>query len=117
MESVYFVGAILWIVVGGAIVCSLLFPTAGRDETNVILPFSVVSVPNSSPSTRAFLERLAGQAAWMDSSLMHCLILVYRDGETETAALCEELCRQYDFLMMLELSAFEELMRQKLDLQ
>ncbi len=98
-----------------ALLLFMLLHSHRRQETEGKLsPFTILPVPYSDASVRAFLELVAGQLAWMDSSVMQCLLLIHRDDDTETAKLCEEICRQYDFISCMPLSEAKALLSKRL---
>jgi len=109
MDALLMIGILLLAGIGGFLAFSLLTPRPVRTE-GTLVPFSVLPVQNAQPSTRAFIELLAGQIAWMDSSVLQSMVLMYPDGDDGTAAMCQELARQYDFFSCMSLSETQKLL-------
>lgn len=84
------------------------------ETKNVLTPFAVLPVADSSPSTKAFLEFYASQIAWMDSEILYTVLLVYPENHPAVQELCEEISRQYDFFSPVSLSQAEYLLQSKL---
>lgn len=114
MDALLLISLFFAAVLGSVLLYALLYPVGENDENCVLSPFSVLPVPDGEPSTRAFLERLAGQIAWMDSSVMQTLILIHLDSDTEAAALCEDISRQYDFISCMSLSQAQNFLANRL---
>lgn len=89
---------VLGALIGGAVLTAVLIePDAGKPEK--LVPIAVLPIPDGAPETKAFLELLAGQLAWIDASLLQSVILVYRCPEAQ--GLCLEMAKQYDFFSCL----------------
>ena len=76
---------------------------------NKLSPFVMLPVPDASPSTKAFLEFYASQVAWMDSSVLQCIFLIWQDSETKD--LCEDMSHQHDFFCPLSLPDAQEILK------
>ena len=97
--------------------CSLtafLFFAKSLPESKNLIPFAVLPVPDSSPSSKAFLEFYASQIAWMDSEILYTVLLVYPENAPDVQQLCEELSCQYDFFNSLSISQAKELLELQL---
>nr|MDE6729223.1 hypothetical protein [Oscillospiraceae bacterium] len=90
----------------------MLFGVACRKPTaenqNLLMPFSVILVPDHLPATKAFLEYYASQIAWMDSSLLRCMILLYPDENPDAELLCRDMSREHEFFTACSVSQFRE---------
>ncbi len=102
MLGTVLVGVSLLLIVCAALVIALL---SGKPETpeERLLPVAVLPVPDGKPSTRAFLEHLASQVAWMDTNVLRCVLLVYPEHAPDIQALCEEMEREYAFYTAISL--------------
>jgi hypothetical protein len=109
MDAMLIIGIMLLAGVGGFLTFSLLMPCPVSKDMHLV-PFSVLPVQNALPSTKAYLELLAGQVAWMDSSVMQSMVLMYPDGDEEICQLCREMAQQYDFFTCMSLSQTQELL-------
>ncbi len=115
MEALLLLGILLLMAVGGFLVYTICSPDdVGHPEA--LVPFTVLPVRNAEPSTAAFLELFAGQVAWMDSSVLQCVVLVHPDSDEETASLCRELARQYDLFTSMSLHEAQTLLANRLEL-
>ncbi len=108
MDAMLIIGIMLLAGIGGFLTYSLLMPHPLCKDMHLV-PFSVLPIPDALPSTKAYLELLAGQIAWMDSAVMQSMVLVYPDGDAETAELCREMAQQYDFFSCMSLSQTQAL--------
>ena len=109
MPGTVLVGTVLLLIVCAALVIALL---SGKPETpeERLLPVAVLPVPDGKPSTRAFLEHLASQVAWMDSNVLRCVLLIYPEQSPEIRALCEEMEREYAFYTAMSLPDVHDLL-------
>ncbi len=114
MDAVVLLGILLFAAVSGFLAFFVLSPRKIQ-QPELIAPFAVLPVRNADASTRAFLELFAGQVAWMDSSVLHSVLLMYADEDTETAQMCEEIARQYDFFTCMSLSEAQRLLALRLE--
>ncbi len=103
MDAMLLIPLLLLAGIGGFLAFSLLLPRPLHPMRELV-PFSVLPVHNALPSTKAYLELLAGQIAWMDSAVMQSMVLVYADNDAETEQLCREMAQQYDFFSCMSLS-------------
>lgn len=113
MDGGFLLLVFLIAAVGGLLVYAVC---CGRSTDGVspdLAPFSVLPLPDASPDVRAYLELLAGQIAWMDSNVMHSLVLVYGEDDAETAALCDEMRRKYDFIVCMTLPEAKALLENR----
>ncbi len=113
MDILLLVGLLLLAGIGGFLAFSLLSAQPPADE-GVLAPFCVVPVGSASASNKAFLELLAGQIAWMDSSVLRSVVLMYPDADTQAASLCAEMARQYDFFSCMSLTQAQALLEVRL---
>lgn len=113
METVVLLSVLLLMAVGGLLAYVICSPTQIGQPASLV-PFTILPVTDAAPSTKAFLELFAGQVSWMDSSVLQCVMLVHPDGDEETAELCRELARQYDFFTCMSLSQAQRLLAQRL---
>lgn len=114
MDAMLIIGIMLLAGIGGFLTYSLLMPRPMSKDMRLV-PFAVLPVQNALPSTRAYLELLAGQIAWMDSSVMQSMVLMYPDGDAEIRQLCHEMTQQYDFFTCMSLSQVRELLAIRLE--
>ncbi len=91
MSGIALIGCILLLCIGIAVLITLL-STPDCEHMENPEAFAVLPVPEDTPHVRAFLEFYASQIAWMDASVLRCVILVYNP---QTQALCEDLARDY----------------------
>lgn len=113
MEAVLLLGFLLFAAIGGFLAYVICSPTEVGQPASLV-PFTVLPVTDAAPSTKAFLELFAGQVSWMDSSVLQCVVLVHPDGDEDTAQICRELARQYDFFTCMSLSQVQSLLAQRL---
>lgn len=113
METVVLLSVLLLMSVGGLLAYVICSPTQIGQPASLV-PFTVLPVTDAAPSTKAFLELFAGQVSWMDSSVLQCVVLVHPDGDENTAELCRELARQYDFFTCMSLTQAQGLLAQRL---
>ncbi len=116
MEPALLVGIFMFAAIGGLLLFTLL-TTKKAEPPESLVPFCVLPVQNAKAATKAFLELFAGQTAWMDSSVLQCVVLMYRDGDAETAAMCEEIARQYDFFSCMSLSEAQKLLGARMTME
>jgi hypothetical protein len=83
-------------------------------EPDVLMPFAVLPITDGSASTSAFLARFAGQAAWMDSSVLRSVLLVYQDTDIAAEQLCRNMEQQYDFFTALSLTQAKCLLTERM---
>lgn len=115
MDVLLIIGIMLLAGIGGFLAFSLLTPRPVCTPHQLV-PFSVLPVQDAQPSTKAFLELLAGQIAWMDSSVLQSMVLMYRDGDEVTASMCREMAQQYDFFSCMSLSEAQALLAVRMDI-
>lgn len=112
MYGLCLIGGILLAALGGALLYAFLSP-AGPGKTEMLHPFAILPVPDDSPSTKAFLHRYASQIAWMDESVLRCVLLVYLPEEAGTGELCAEMAREYDFYTAMSLPEAQKLLEKR----
>ncbi len=113
MDTILLICMLGFVVLGGLLIFGMV-PFRKEPEEQTLVPFAVMPVTNAEPSTKAFLELYAGQIAWMDSSMLRSVILVYEDENHDAAALCQELSRQYDFFSCMSLCSVQNLLAVRL---
>lgn len=107
---------IIILVIATAILASFLFQNPNFSEKNqvqdqnLLIPFSMILISDNRPATKAFLEYYASQIAWMDSSILRCMLLVYPDDNPDAEQLCEDMSRQHEFFTACSVSAFYALL-------
>ena len=99
MTSMIWIGALLLLGIGAAILAALLSVNISEDSGQPAA-VAVLPVPEDTPSARAFLEYYASQISWMDARILHCVILV---GTEQTMPLCRELARDYSCFAAMSL--------------
>ena len=110
---------VLWMILLFLLLISLslaafaCFAKALPKGKSKLIPFAVLPVPDGSPAARAFLERYAGQIAWMDSEILRCVFLVYPDDSPDAEILCTDMHRQYDFFSPVSLTEMLKILKQK----
>ena len=102
------------ILTAGSLAAFAFFSESLPHEAQKLIPFAVLPVPDSSPSSKAFLEFYASQIAWMDSEILYTVLLVYPENAPDVRQLCEEISRQYDFFTPLSLSQAKQLLESKM---
>lgn len=112
MYGLFLVGGILLAALGGALLYAL-FSVTEQGQTEMLHPFAILPVPDDSPSTKAFLHRYASQIAWMDESILRCVLLVYLPEEAGTGELCAEMAREYDFYTAMSLPEAQKLLEHR----
>ncbi len=113
MDILLLIGLLLLAGIGGFLTFSLLSAQPSA-EGGALSPFCIVPVYHGDASTKAFLELLAGQIAWMDSSVLRSVVLMYADEDAQAASLCEEIARQYDFFSCMSLTQAQALLEVRL---
>ncbi|MBE6850862.1 MAG: hypothetical protein E7504_03850 [Ruminococcus sp.] len=108
MENVFLIGILLFAAIGGFL-AFVVFSPQKTQQPEMLAPIAVLPVRNADASTRAFLELFAGQVAWMDSSILHSVVLIYTDNDDKTAQMCAEITQQYDFFTCMSLSEVQRL--------
>lgn len=91
MAGMVLIGVVMLLGIGGAVAIALL-SGASEQTPEHTQAFAVLPVPEDTPSARAFLEHYTSQVAWMDTSVLRCVILV---SNPDSQTLCEELAREY----------------------
>lgn len=115
MYGLFLIVGMLLAALGAAVFCVLL--KAPEEHGNEALcPFAVLPVTDAAPSTRAFLERYASQIAWMDESVLRCVLLVYLPEETNAQALCSDMAREYDFFTAVSLPEAQALLAKRVQI-
>lgn len=115
MATVILCGIFLLIILAGVLLCICTNPD-DPTETGILAPFCILPVAHTSPSVRAFLERYAAQTAWIDSAVLHSVILVYPDDDAEAALLCEEMAEQYDFFSCMSALQMQAFLAMRMDI-
>lgn len=109
MYGLFLIVGILLAAFCGLLLCAILH-RAEPEDTGVLHPFAILPVPDGKPSTRAFLHRYASQIAWMDESILRCVLLVYSPEDMETKTLCSEMAREYSFYTAMSLPDAQKLL-------
>ena len=99
---------IILLAIAAVMIFGAVFRKPTAENQNPLMPFSVILVPDHRPATKAFLEYYASQIAWMDSSLLRCMILLYPDGDPEAEMLCRDMSREHEFFTACSVSQFRE---------
>lgn len=102
------------LLTAGSLAAFTFFFRSLPETENKLLPFAILPVPDGSPSTKAFLEFYASQISWMDSEILHSVLLVYPEQTPDACMLCEEMSRQYDFFMPVSVSETEMILETRL---
>lgn len=102
------------LLTAGSLIAFAFFSKSLPHEQKKLIPFAVLPVPDSSPSSKAFLEFYASQIAWMDSEILYTVLLVYPEHAPDVQNLCEEISRQYDFFTPLSLPQAKQLLERKM---
>lgn len=113
MDALLLTGLLILAGIGGFLAFSLLSAQPSA-EGAALSPFCIVPVHCGDAATKAFLELLGGQIAWMDSSVLRSAVLMYPDEDAQAASLCEEMARQYDFFSCMSLRQAQALLEVRL---
>lgn len=110
---------IILLVIAIAVLVGFLFQNPDCPEKNqtqdqnLLTPFSLILISDDLPATKAFLEYYASQIAWMDSSILRCMLLIYPDHNFNAEQLCKDMSRQHEFFTACSVSAFHALLDQQ----
>ncbi len=115
MDAIVLLGIFLFAAVSGFL-AFFAFSPRKIQQPELLAPFAVLPIRNADASTRAFLELFAGQVAWMDSSVLHSVILMYADEDAQTAQMCAEIAQQYDFFTCMSLSEVQRLLELRMEI-
>lgn len=99
---------VILLVIAVVMILGIVCRKPAEENQNVLTPFSVILVPDHLPATRAFLEYYASQIAWMDSSLLRCMLLLYPDENQQAEQLCRDMSREHEFFTACSMSEFRE---------
>lgn len=105
--------AVILCMIAIGLVVSVRFARPEQEHENRLTPFAVLMIANGSPSERAFLEYYASQMAWMDSSILKYMLLVYPDELAEAKHLCKDMSREYAFFTAVSLSELHALLNRQ----
>ncbi|MBE6826641.1 MAG: hypothetical protein E7511_07135 [Ruminococcus sp.] len=100
--------------IGGLLVYAVVPRRHDEGAKTLPVPFAVLPLADASPAVQKHLKQVLAQMLWMDSSIVHSLVLVYRAEDAETAALCRELHERYDFILCMTLPEAEALLTERL---
>ena len=104
---------IIILVIATAVLAGFLFQNPEKNQIqdqNLLIPFSIILISDNLPATKAFLEYYASQIAWVDSSILRCMLLIYPDDNPDAEQLCEDMSRQHEFFTACSVSSFRALL-------
>lgn len=113
MFGIFLIGGVLLAALGTVLFCVLL-KAPEESSGEALCPLAVLPVTDAAPSTRAFIERYASQIAWMDESILRCVLLVYPPEKPDVRALCDDLAREYDFFTAMSLPEAQKLLANRM---
>ncbi len=105
---------IFFLLICAGLLISVFFCRPLPRNENPLTPIAILPVTDASPSTKAFLEFYASQIAWMDSEILHTVLLIYPENSPSVQELCQEISRQYDFFSPVSFPQMENLLLAKL---
>lgn len=97
---------IILLVIAAVMIFGTVFRKPAEENQNLLMPFSVILVPDCLPATKAFLEYYASQIAWMDSSLLQYMLLLYPDNNPDAEMLCRDMSREHEVFTACSVSEF-----------